>query len=158
MLGPVSGGWVVFLMSNVVTSRGWFNIGRVAVNTEPCSARTRFTMSFITKPITIIIRFNIIISKTFDIIISGLFSWHMLYPPVGGSQAVWPELRSSLSAHTRVIVPALTQRDTCHLSPGSEACHGPAVQTQYVLSGAAGVGASEDILSPAIKSPEMKLL
>ena len=31
-------------------------------------------------------------------------------------------------------------------------------QTQYVLSGAAGVGASEDILSPAIKSPEMKLL
>ena len=108
-------------MSNVVTSRGWFNIGRVAVNTEPCSARTRLTMSFITKPITIIIRFNIIISKTFDIIISGLFSWHILYPLVGGSQAVWAELRSSFPAHTHVTADSEGGGGRHrHLSQGSE--------------------------------------
>ena len=109
-------------MSNVVTSRGWFNIGRVAVNTEPCSARTRLTMSFITKPITIIIRFNIIISKTFDIIISGLFSWHILYPLVGGSQAVWAELRSSFPAHTCHCWLRGWRWETQTLVPGVRGC------------------------------------
>ena len=42
------------------------------------------------------------------------------------------------------------------MSPGPEAAHG---HVQSVESRAAGVGVSEDILlSPAIKSPEMKLL